>query len=1047
MPKKRSIKTSSPSDFEPKRKNPISLGSDSNIGNDFKPLKIGGKNTGLEFADNKILSSAEEFVTLKERTEELKVSKIKGNKSAGFYSPQVIMQSDNATDSSSGLWFNIFTSGMTFLKANGTFASLSLEATSTIYNACGDDNAYGFIWKRGTFTSGSQVTVANLYSTGQFKLREASNAISDDAGYGQLWIKNEDPNELYFTNDDGDDIQITSGSGLAGSGGGDITSVVAGVGLSGGGTSSDVTLTLDMSELTDMTASVNSSEDELIILDNGADRRKLISEIPLSAFNNDSGFVTATLTDEQVQDKVGAMFSSNTETLITATYQDGDGTVDLVVDNDLSNYDNSSSGFITATLTTEQVQDIVGAMFSSNTETRISATYQDGDGTIDLAVDDMTADTNTTYTGGTNLTLDGTTFNVDDAFLKNNADDSTSGTLTAGGFTTTGTWTFDDATSGTVGITTIHTGSSFTDNDTSLMTAGAIKEKIEAYGYTTADGDITSVRFVTDSGSGAAAEDTADTANFSLLGSSGVGITNSGTTITAVAVPAEIDHDSLSNFVANEHIDWTGASAGTIHSTNYTNTTYTGGTNLTLDGTEFDVDDAFITNDADDTMAGTLTIDKDSTATTNSVTKGLSIDYDHTGITASGQSINNVGLDINITDSSPTHVGTHTNYGIKMSTTSNTSGAGTVYGIQNTATGGDTNIGYVSTVTNGGNDFKLYDSADGTNYATISTGADGATTIATVDDSGAVAHIKFEPDGSFLIKETASAGADVAGYGQLWVKSDTPNELYFTTDAGNDIQITDGTSLAGGGGGGASALNDLSDVTYSSGDLTITSLDKIISGALTFDSSGDITLSADGGDVFMDDGTNPIFKFDLDNVAMYMFDDADSGDQFGIAVGANGATTLSTVDDDAANADLTFTIDGSINFDVEGTVEFDGCGVGFDLVTPTYNASDTNVDFLTGNKQFVTFGSGNITDLNLIFPKTSGNFTLILKQDGSGSRTVTNYKVWDRNDSAAASGSATVKFAGGSNPTLTTAASKTDIISFFYDADNEIAYGVASLNF
>jgi hypothetical protein len=41
-------------------------------------------------------------------------------------------------------------------------------------------------------------------------------------------------------------------------------------------------------------------------------------------------------------------------------------------------------------LTAEQVQDIVGAMFSGNTETRISATYQDEDGTIDLVVDDMT---------------------------------------------------------------------------------------------------------------------------------------------------------------------------------------------------------------------------------------------------------------------------------------------------------------------------------------------------------------------------------------------------------------------------------------------------------------------------------------------------------------------------------------------------------------------------------------------------------------------------------------------------------------------------------
>jgi len=53
------------------------------------------------------------------------------------------------------------------------------------------------------------------------------------------------------------------------------------------------------------------------------------------------------------------------------------------------------TGLVSATetevkLTTEEVQDIVGAMFSSNTETRISATYQDGDGTIDLVVDDMT---------------------------------------------------------------------------------------------------------------------------------------------------------------------------------------------------------------------------------------------------------------------------------------------------------------------------------------------------------------------------------------------------------------------------------------------------------------------------------------------------------------------------------------------------------------------------------------------------------------------------------------------------------------------------------
>jgi len=49
-----------------------------------------------------------------------------------------------------------------------------------------------------------------------------------------------------------------------------------------------------------------------------------------------------------------------------------------------------------AGLSTEAVQDIVGAMFSSNTETGIAATYEDGDGTIDLVVASQTANDFTT---------------------------------------------------------------------------------------------------------------------------------------------------------------------------------------------------------------------------------------------------------------------------------------------------------------------------------------------------------------------------------------------------------------------------------------------------------------------------------------------------------------------------------------------------------------------------------------------------------------------------------------------------------------------------
>ena len=48
-----------------------------------------------------------------------------------------------------------------------------------------------------------------------------------------------------------------------------------------------------------------------------------------------------------------------------------------------------SSGIATVSLggkTNEEIQDIVGAMFSGNTETNITVTYQDSDGTIDLEV-------------------------------------------------------------------------------------------------------------------------------------------------------------------------------------------------------------------------------------------------------------------------------------------------------------------------------------------------------------------------------------------------------------------------------------------------------------------------------------------------------------------------------------------------------------------------------------------------------------------------------------------------------------------------------------
>ena len=122
------------------------------------------------------------------------------------------------------------------------------------------------------------------------------------------------------------------------------------------------------------------------------------SHTGISASYDDSGdgAIDLSLVTENVQDIVGGMFSGNTETGISATYEDGDGTIDLVV----SGTSSIISDF------EEAVEDVVGAMVSSNTESGISVTYDDTDGTLDFNVSDPTL----SYTG--DVTGSGTMTNL-----------------------------------------------------------------------------------------------------------------------------------------------------------------------------------------------------------------------------------------------------------------------------------------------------------------------------------------------------------------------------------------------------------------------------------------------------------------------------------------------------------------------------------------------------------------------------------------------------------------------------------------------------------
>jgi len=102
-----------------------------------------------------------------------------------------------------------------------------------------------------------------------------------------------------------------------------------------------------------------------------------------------------------------------------------------------------------------------------------------------------------------------------------------------------------------------------------------------------------------------------------------------------------------------------------------------------------------------------------------------------------------------------------------------------------------------------------------------------------------------------------------------------------------------------------------------------------------------------------------------------MMDDADTGDYFSIAVGASGRTVFTTVDDDAAAANVTFNVDGIMQIG-----ENLGSSAKFNTVQD-FTGSDPYGFATDGDMggEIIKLGSATTTLSNLYFLTDSGAWT------------------------------------------------------------------------
>lgn len=237
------------------------------------------------------------------------------------------------------------------------------------------------------------------------------------------------------------------------------------------------------------------------------------------------------------------------------------------------------------------------------------------------------------------------------------------------------------------------------------------------------------------------------------------------------------------------------------------------------------------------------------------------------------------------------------------------------------------------------------------------------------------------------------------------------------TSGGAGLFYSNSATFTGTGGNNAGLLNVIVDHTSATGNAL------------------HIKQDCTGNGVYIDQNGN----------GRAIFIDSENTTSDGVDINSSAATTgrgLYVHNDSTAWSGSTGFVDFKLdNPSSTGTLLYlrhDGTGAGVNMVgcaivgDEVDNGNSSTADTIVWNKGNIQ--KSTLTD-NCTFtftaPSAEGSFMLRLVQDGTGSRTVT----WP----------ASVKWPGGTAPTLSTAAGAVDIVTFIYDGTNY--YGVSQLNF